>query len=176
MCVCGGISFFGSKQVGLWVNLCTQLVTCEIYIESKGIEQTFSKPSSFRLITSRSKSVLKPLVLLKLIRPVKPSQWACRCEKNNHYNRPEPTEMNSSFLAKWRKYIIYQKVSPPVETDSWSHIQKATAFFKEPSIDLYLGSICSHSSGICGGVNITVVLNIYCSLQFNRQIVVVTFE
>lgn len=38
---------------------------------------TFSKPSSFRLMTSRSKSVLRPLVLLKRTRPVRPSQCAC---------------------------------------------------------------------------------------------------
>lgn len=34
---------------------------------------TFSKPSSFKLMMSRSKSVRKPLVLLKTIRPVNPS-------------------------------------------------------------------------------------------------------
>lgn len=39
---------------------------------------TFSSPSSFRLMTSRSKSVLKPLVRLKVILPVRPSQWAWR--------------------------------------------------------------------------------------------------
>ena len=39
---------------------------------------TFSKPSSFRLMTSRSKSVLRPFVLLNRTRPVRPSQWACR--------------------------------------------------------------------------------------------------
>lgn len=38
--------------------------------------QTLSSPSSFRLMTSRSKSVLKPLVRLKVILPVRPSQWA----------------------------------------------------------------------------------------------------
>lgn len=40
------------------------------------IYNTFSSPSSFRLITSRSKSVLKPLVLLKRTRPVRPSHEA----------------------------------------------------------------------------------------------------
>lgn len=35
--------------------------------------RTFSRPSSFRLMMSRSKSVRKPLVLLKTIRPVNPS-------------------------------------------------------------------------------------------------------
>lgn len=34
---------------------------------------TFSRPSSFKLMMSRSKSVRKPLVLLKTIRPVNPS-------------------------------------------------------------------------------------------------------
>lgn len=39
-------------------------------------EVTFSVPSSLRLIMSRSKSFLKPSVLLKVIRPVKPSHRA----------------------------------------------------------------------------------------------------
>lgn len=39
---------------------------------------TFSVPSSLRLIMSKSKSFLNPSVLLKVIRPVKPSQRAQR--------------------------------------------------------------------------------------------------
>lgn len=62
---------------------------------------------------------------------------------------------NTSFIRRYP--------SPPVETDFWSHIQKGDAFFKEPTIDLYLGIICSHSSGICVVVNITVVHNTSCS-------------
>lgn len=60
---------------------------CEIGVEGAGegkflfnitleinILHTFSRPSSLRLITSKSKSVLKPLDLLKVILPVRPSQ------------------------------------------------------------------------------------------------------
>lgn len=43
-----------------------------------GVSPTFSSPSSFRLMTSRSKSVLRPLLLLNRTRPVSPSQWACK--------------------------------------------------------------------------------------------------
>lgn len=38
-------------------------------------KSTFSSPSSFRLMMSRSKSVRRPVVLLNDSLPVKPSQW-----------------------------------------------------------------------------------------------------
>lgn len=56
---------------------------------------TFSKPSSFKLMTSRSKSVLRPLVLLKRTRPVRPSQCACR-----HKLTASPTGILSSRFSQ----------------------------------------------------------------------------
>lgn len=50
---------------------------------------TFSIPSSLRLMMSRSKSFRKPSVLLKAIRPVRPSQRACgkgMCHQHTHHH------------------------------------------------------------------------------------------
>lgn len=51
------------------------------HLQIKQTLPTFSRPSSLRLMISKSKSVRKPLVLLKTMRPVNPSHWACAREK-----------------------------------------------------------------------------------------------
>lgn len=69
---------------------------------------TFSSPSSLRLITSKSKSVLRPLVLLKVILPVRPSQWACG---ENNENISVNKDLCLSFFfclpAKMGTFIFY---------------------------------------------------------------------
>lgn len=62
-------------------------------------EQTFSSPSSFRLMTSRSKSVLKPLVRLKLILPVRPSQCAWREKRRVRVGKQKPLSLHNK--RKW---------------------------------------------------------------------------
>lgn len=50
-------------------------------------------------MTSRSKSVLSPLVLLKRTRPVKPSQWACRQWNPQHLVVIIPPNTSHSQLS-----------------------------------------------------------------------------
>lgn len=81
-CRCKAFLFRKKKRLLLWF-LGGEVGFCSIfYITSEvHILHTFSRPSSLRLITSKSKSVLKPLDLLKVILPVRPSQWAYRGRK-----------------------------------------------------------------------------------------------
>ena len=55
--------------------------------QSLGSHFTLAFPSSFKLIRSKSKSLLKPSVLFRTMRPVKPSQRAWRGGKHRQRQR-----------------------------------------------------------------------------------------
>lgn len=69
-----------------------------------GVSPTFSSPSSFRLMTSRSKSVLSPLLLLNRTRPVSPSQWACKEGSPSNVNR-HPRQPNQP--DQWKPQTFF---------------------------------------------------------------------
>ena len=102
-CRCKAFLFRKKKRLLLWF-LGGEVGFCSIfYITSEvHILHTFSRPSSLRLITSKSKSVLKPLDLLKVILPVRPSQWAYRGRKKT---------ITISIKKKKKKSYFYQSAN-----------------------------------------------------------------
>lgn len=72
-----------------------------------GVSPTFSSPSSFRLMTSRSKSVLSPLLLLNRTRPVSPSQWACKGgSQSSVKRRPRQPDQPDQWKPQIFCYIV----------------------------------------------------------------------
>lgn len=61
---------------------------------------TFWRPSSLRLTMSRSKSVRRPVVLLKHRRPVRPSQWDLKEQREMFDNLNKPGLCNIQNLIE----------------------------------------------------------------------------
>lgn len=80
------------RKQGLWPDLVGLFLGSDVL--------TFSSPSSLRLMISKSKSVLKPLVLLKTIRPVKPSHWAWKEERERDDDKKVQTRETKEPFVK----------------------------------------------------------------------------